>query len=179
MEIKLVLINLKDGLNQFEYPFLLNLSPLDIELLGEITPLISKYFGRPWIYVGAEKPYLPKKEFLGEIDQLAFTDRQKTRLKVLIVEREFPAEILAVLNEGDKGEFHDHVFEVSSKLQLEQYLVPDGKTIDFEAIINKKTHLLKIEGPSVLIVGGASHRREGGVCFVTKYPSGSFKQIVE
>jgi hypothetical protein len=176
MEIKIILIDLKENLNKFDYPFLLTLSPKDIALLNKIENLLKKYFKRPWAYIGAEEPYEPKPELLNEIDKIDAKPEEKERLKELVTENKLPIELEVVLNGGDENEFHNHNFNIPSKLQLEQYLIPENKEIVFETLVEKTTHTLKIRGPSVLIVGSADHRREEGECFVIKFPSGEFKK---
>ena len=177
--VKLVIINLKNDINNFTYPFLLSLGPDDIALLGRIDNLLKKYFGRPWAYVGSDKPYKPKPELLAEIDNVDASDEQKKRLKTLVTEIGFPSEIQVVLSGGDKkGEFHNHLSSILSSLQMEQYIVPENETIVFEILYNNVVHKLEVEGPSVLFAGTATHRREKGECFVVKFPSGNFKKIV-
>ncbi len=178
--VKLVIINLKKNLNNLTYPFLLSLGPDDIALLNSIDNLLKKYFGRPWAYVGSEKPYKPKPELLSEIDNIDASDDQKKRLKKLVTEIEFPSEIEVVLSGGDKkGEFHNHIFSILSSLQMEQYIVPENEILIFEILHDDAVHKLEIKGPSVLFAGTANHRREKGECFVVKFPSGNFKKIFE
>ncbi|MEA2004011.1 MAG: hypothetical protein U9O53_03555 [archaeon] len=75
--MKLVIINLKNGINNFTYPFLLSLGSDNIALLGRIDNLLKIYFGRLWVYMGSEKPYKPKPELLAEIDNIDASDKQK------------------------------------------------------------------------------------------------------
>ncbi len=177
--VKLVIINQKNNINHFTYPFLLSLGPDDIALLGRIDNLLKKYFGRLWAYVGSDKPYKPKQELLAEIDNIDASDEQKKRLKTLVTEIEFPSEIEVVLSGGDKKrEFHNHVFSILSSLQMEQYIVSENDVIVFEILHDNVVYRLEVEGPSVLFAGTANHRREKGECFVVKFPSGNFKKIV-
>ncbi len=177
-EIKLVLIDLKSNLNNIDYPFLLRTDPSDIELLRKIEPLLRKHFKRPWIYIGCEKPYEVSMDLLNDIDHSDLKKEEKEKLKELVVERKLPLEVELVLEGGDSEDFHNHIFELLSEQQLEQYIIPDGTETKIEVLENNRSYPLSIKGPSVLIVGKTNHRRQSGECFVTKFPSGNYKNIV-
>jgi hypothetical protein len=80
---------------------------------------------------------------------------------------------------GDSDDFHNHIFEILCSHQLEQYIVPDKVNVVIEIKDDDgRIHVLDISGPSILFVGPANHRRVSGECFVTKFPSGNYKNIV-
>jgi hypothetical protein len=104
-EIKLVLIDLKDGINNSinasdaYYPSLIHVAPADIVLLRKATGLLVKYFRRPWAYVGGQKPYEANLELLDEIDDMkGLKDVEMERLRELLVERKTPLEVELVLD---------------------------------------------------------------------------------
>ncbi len=177
-EIKLVLIDLKENLNDVNYPFLLRMSPSDIELLRKIEPLLKKHFKRPWVYAGCQKPYEANLDLLNDIDHSNLKKEEKEKLKEIVVERKLPLEVEMVLEGGDSEDFHNHLFELLCEHQLEQYIIPDGTETKIEVFEENKSYPLPIKGPSILIVGPTNHRREKGECFVTKFPSGNYKNIV-
>jgi hypothetical protein len=174
--IKAILIDLRENLNDLDYPFLLRASPRDIRLLKKIENLLVRHFRRPWVYMGAEKPYPPKQELVDEIDRIDASDQEKERLKEIVTEKELPLELETVLEGGDAEEFHNHSCDIRIGQQMEEYLIPENRELVVD-IIHGDTHRLNIRGPSILIVGKADHRRESGECFVVKFPSGNFKNI--
>ena len=178
IEKQLILIDLMDNLNSLDYPFLLRLKPNDIEIMKKINAILIKHYKRPWAYVGAEKPYPTKQKLLDEIDKINATQEQKNRLKALVTEITLPIEMEIALNGGDRDEFHNHIFQIQSNQQIEQYLIPENKQASIEILYNGKTYKLQLKGPSVLFIGKANHRREGGECFVLKTPSGNYKKVV-
>jgi ribosomal protein L2 len=122
-------------------------------------------------------PREPKEEMLKEIDGLDLDDEKKEKLKKFAVEKKIPAEVLVVLGHGDSDHLHSHSGKVSSSFQMEQYLIPEGKILDLEIVTNKKSEILKIWGPSAVILGDIVHQGRDGECFVVKFPSGEFKRM--
>ena len=177
-EIKLVLIDLKPALNNIDYPFLLRTDPSDIGLLRKIEPLLRKHFTRSLVYIGCQKPHEANIEFLNDIDHSDLKKEEKEKLRELIVERKLPLEVVLILEGGDGADFHNHVFEILCENQMEQYIIPDGIEVKIEIREDNGIHPLSIKGPSIMIVGKTNHRRESGECFVTKFPSGNYKNIV-
>ena len=178
MEKQLILIDLKENLNPLDYPFLLKLNPSDIELMKKIDSLLIKHFSRPWVYVGAENPYPPKKELHDDIDKLDLPEQEKEKIKKFVTEIKLPVELGIASVSGDKHGFHNHTFQIPANLQLEQYFIPENKSSSFMLLIDKKEHSLEVKGPSILIIGKINHRRVGGECFVMKTPPGDYKTIV-
>ncbi len=177
-EHKVVLIDLKDDLNTVNYDFVLHLTPKDIDTLGLVENLLEKHFKRPWVYTGSEIPREPKAGLLHDIEKSGLDDEEKQRIRGLVTEKKLPAEVLLVLEGGREGGLHNHAVRTSGNLQLEQYMVPDGKDMIFRFMSKKKLEELKIVGPSVLLVGNVNHDRYSGECFIVKFPSGEFKNIV-
>jgi hypothetical protein len=175
---KIVIIDLKENLNEIDHDQVLHLTMDDISDLKLIEGVLKKHFGRPWIYAGSGLPRAPKDEMLKEIDKLDLDHEKKDKLKKLAVEKKIPAEVLVVLEEGDGNHLHSHGGSVSAGFQMEQYMIPEGKILNLEIIVNKKSEILRIRGPSAVILGDIVHQRKGGECFVVKFPSGEFKRTV-
>lgn len=175
MEKNIILIDLKENLNNLDYPFLLVITPRDIELLAKIEDIVMKHYKRPWVYFGLGETGEPNPELLKEIDDIDADLEEKERIKRLVTQIKLPVELVIVLRGGDKNEFHNHISDVSSNFQLEQYIVPENKEIVLEIQRDDDTHKIRIKGPSVLVVGPENHRRAEGGCFVIKFPPGNYK----
>lgn len=174
---KMVVIDLKENLNEIDHDQVLHLSPNDIADLKLIKDILKKYFGRSWIYAGSGLPREPKEEFLKDINGLDIDKNKKKNLKNLVVEKRLPAEVLVVLEEGDGEHLHSHVEHVSADFQMEQYLIPENKKFVLEIKNYENTEILEIKGPSVMILGDVIHQRKSGECFVVKFPSGEYKKV--
>ncbi len=153
----------------------------DIELLKKVKPLLKKHYGRPWAYVGAENPYEVKPDYLDDLKKIEkrFTNQEYKRILDLTVERKLPVDLELALFEGDKNELHTHKIypPTETDYQVEFYLVAEMQSIHLEFELNENKHILKVSGPSLILIGDVPHRRVSGECFVVKHISGNYKQI--
>jgi len=178
METNLVVVDLKENLNSLDYPFLLAVSPKDIEVITKMGDLVKKYFNKNWVYTGSGKPRETNSKLIKEIEEIEASPKEKEKIKRLVTESKLPFELLIALMGGDSKEFHNHISDVSDSFQIEQYIVPENKEVVFDVQIDGNKHRVRIKGPSVLVIGPVNHRREEGECFVTKFPSGSYRNVV-
>jgi hypothetical protein len=187
-KIRIVICRLTDSVNEPVFSnnisgMILSLSPDDISLLEMVKTEIETYMNRSYVYTGSEFPAKHSRTFLSSIRRKLnndlLTERQYERILYLLVEKRLPAEVVIVLG-GDDELFHTHRMSSLRKIryQLESYLIPTGYRVEFVLLYGDKKENVIVKGPACVIFSDIPHYRKKGVCFVTKYPSGRYKQEV-
>jgi hypothetical protein len=171
--LPIVILDLKPDLNKINSKLVLHYDPRAIEEINKIREIVVRHFGRPWIYAGSFEPRERNENLATELKKLENSDQ----LIEMTTEKKTPALIVIVPEQGDKKEFHDHINEMKTSFQLEEYIISDGDEILLE-VRSTEVEKIKVKGPSVVFIGPIAHRREYGKCFVVKTPSDDYKKVV-
>lgn len=123
----------------------------DIELLKKVEHSLKEHFNRSWVYTGSESPYGVKLDYMRKLETYKNenkpTNDEYNRILDLTLERKLPVELELVLFEGDKNELHIHKIcpPKETDYQVEFYLVPTDKIVQFEFEFNKKNMSLNYQ----------------------------------